>query len=153
MKEREKSFVVSLQKSSSSIPPYNALIDRNMCHYFENRMLQHHLLRTGQIDLTGRVVELEKNKFKLTVLDKEFKKAEEEELKRQADEAEMRYRIQRKRIMELEKTRKETLIGKLRKEKEFAKTILQTVRPATSLPSVRNTPARRHSPDGYQSSL
>ena len=145
IKERERAF--DLSTSRFSIPQYNALVDRNMCHYFESRNLQSHLLKTGQIDLTGRVVEHDKTRFKLTVLEKEFKRADAEEAKQRAEEEEMRYRIQRKRIAELEKTRKEVLISKLRKEKEFAKIILQTSRPSTSVSplSERKGTSDRHS--------
>lgn len=140
LKDRERGFLLSQQ--GSRIPPYNALIDKNMCHYFENRNVQQHLMRTGQIDRTGRVVEMDKNKYKLNILYKEFQRVEEEEEKRQADEAEMRYRIQRRRLLELEQARKEILISKLKKEKEFTKTIIQTLRPHTSVPSTRSSNKR-----------
>ena len=140
LKGREKGFILSQQ--SSDIPPYNALIDKNMCHYFENKYIQQHLMRTGQIDRTGRVVEMDKNKYKLNILYKEFQRVEEEEKKRQADEAEMRYRIQRRRLLELEEARKEILISKLKREKEFTRTIIQTLRPHTSAPSTRSSNKR-----------
>ena len=140
LRDRERGFLLSQQ--SSRIPPYNALIDKNMCHYFENRNIQQHLMRTGQIDRTGRVLEMDKNKYKLNILYKEFQRAEEEEKKRQAEEEEMRYRIHRKRIAELEKSRKELLISKLKKEKDFTRTILQTLRPQTSAPSLRSQNTR-----------
>ena len=99
-------------------------------------------MRTGQIDRTGRVLEMDKNKYKLNILYKEFQRVEEEEKKRQAEEAEMRYRIQRRRLLELEKSRKEILISKLKKEKEFTRTIIQTLRPQTSTPATRSSSKR-----------
>jgi hypothetical protein len=146
VKERERGFDLSMRKTNKSfIPPYNALVDPNMCHYFENRNLQSLLLRTGQIDMTGRVIELEKNKFKLTIIEKEFSRAEENEKKIRADEEDIRYRIQRKRINEIEKTRKECLLSKFRKEREFARDILSTVRPQTSIIATSSTGTRGNS--------
>ena len=55
---------------------YNSLYDPNMRHFFENKKVQGHLYSTGQIDRHGRVIDLDKNKSKLHVLEREFERAE-----------------------------------------------------------------------------
>jgi hypothetical protein len=61
-----------------------------MRHYFENPRVQKLLYETGQIDKHGRVIDLDKNKAKLKILDREFQKAEQLEQQRLKDEEEMR---------------------------------------------------------------
>lgn len=51
------------------------------------------LYRTGQIDANGRVIDLDKNKSKLAILEREFKEAEKTEEKRQREELEMRVSV------------------------------------------------------------
>ena len=64
-----------------------------MRHYFENKHTQYLLYKTGQIDKHGRVIDLEKNKSKLFILEKEFTTAEKLEEQRQKEEMEMRVYI------------------------------------------------------------
>mmetsp|Transcript_5792 Transcript_5792/g.13353 ORF Transcript_5792/g.13353 Transcript_5792/m.13353 type:complete len:111 (+) Transcript_5792:197-529(+) len=61
---------------TATMPSYNALYDPNMRHYFENTTIQSHLYKTGQIDKSGRVIDLERNKSKLNIIEREFKEAE-----------------------------------------------------------------------------
>lgn len=89
LEKREKGFQISgLQ--SVSLKEYNALYDPNMRHFFESKHNQSLLYRTGQIDSHGRVIDYEKNKSKLHILEREFKEAERVEEKRQLEEKEMR---------------------------------------------------------------
>jgi hypothetical protein len=46
-KEREAGF--DLAFSTSKVPEYNGLFDRNLRHYFENRKVQKHLSRIGMV--------------------------------------------------------------------------------------------------------
>lgn len=86
---REKGFsLTGLQ--SVQLKEYNALYDPNMRHFFESRHNQYLLYRTGQIDSNGRVINLDKNKSKLAILEREFREAEKIEEKRQKEELEMR---------------------------------------------------------------
>lgn len=86
---REKGFALTgLQ--SVKLKEYNALYDPNMRHFFESRNNQYFLYRTGQIDSNGRVIDLDKNKSKLFILEREFKEAEKIEERRQQEEMEMR---------------------------------------------------------------
>ena len=69
---------------------YNALFDPNMRHYFENKKIQEHLYKTGQIDKHGRVINVEANKSKVLILEREFAEAEKVEERRMREELEMR---------------------------------------------------------------
>lgn len=89
MKKREQGFdIVSIPHAK--LNEYSALHDPNMRHYFENSKVQRLLYETGQIDKHGRVIDLNRNKAKLNILEREFKKAEEAEAARAKEEEEMR---------------------------------------------------------------
>ncbi len=88
-KSREEGFNCR-NLGSYNLPSYNALYDPNMRHFFENENTQRLLYQSGQIDKHGRVIDLEKNKSKLFILEKEFKTAEKIEERRQKEELEMR---------------------------------------------------------------
>ena len=89
LKKREAGFdIVSIPHAR--LNEYSALHDPNMRHYFENPRVQRLLYETGQIDKHGRVISLDKNKAKLNILEREFKKAEAMEEQRLKDEEEMR---------------------------------------------------------------
>jgi len=90
------------------------------------------LYKTGQIDRHGRVIDLEKNKSKIQILEREFARAELIEERRQKDEMEMRYRVQRKRFNELERMRKEEILHKLKHDRDLSKEIINTMRSSTS---------------------
>jgi hypothetical protein len=87
--KREKGFALTgLQ--SVTLKEYNALYDPNMRHFFESKNNQYLLYKTGQIDSNGRVIDLDKSKSKLFILEREFKEAERVEERRQKEEMEMR---------------------------------------------------------------
>ncbi len=89
--KREKGFALTgLQ--SVTLKEYNALYDPNMRHFFESKNNQYLLYKTGQIDSNGRVIDLDKSKSKLFILEREFKEAERIEDRRQKEEMEMRVR-------------------------------------------------------------
>ena len=46
-RHREQGF--NLNVANDKLPEYNALFDRNLRHYFENRNVQRHLYRTGMV--------------------------------------------------------------------------------------------------------
>jgi hypothetical protein len=76
----------------AKVPEYNALYDPNMRHFFENRNVQRLLYSSGQIDKHGRVINLDKNKSKIFILEREFREAEKVEERRMQEEMEMRVR-------------------------------------------------------------
>merc|ERR550514_1141612 len=100
MRECEKGFNTS--SAPSEVPEYNSLYDQDLRHYFDNRRTQKFLYKSGLIDREGRVIDQEKNKSKLFIIEQEFKHAEKEEFWRLKEEAEFRRRIQIKRHEALE---------------------------------------------------
>ncbi|KAF1327825.1 Breast cancer type 2 susceptibility, partial [Globisporangium splendens] len=76
---------------------HNALVDRNLRHHFENRLLQHHLSDVRLIDQRGRIVDLERQKAKLSIIEQEFRIAEQNEKHRSKEEEKIRRRVQMKR--------------------------------------------------------
>lgn len=127
---------------------YNSLHDPNMRHFFENQKVQSHLYKTGQIDRHGRVIDLDKNKSKIHILEREFERAELIETRRQTDEMEMRYRVQRKRFEELERVRKEEVLHKLKHDRMLSKEMITTMRSSTSggLPKPKKTTKKKNAP-------
>lgn len=125
---------------------YNSLYDANMRHFFENKNVQSLLYKTGQIDRHGRVIDIDKNKSKILILEREFARAEMMEERRQKDEMEMRYRVQRKRFNELERVRKEEILHKLKHDRDLSKEIISTMRSSTSgtvsIPPTRDSMSR-----------
>lgn len=91
LRKKESGFTLG-NVNTVRLNSYNALFDPNMRHYFENKHTQYLLYKTGQIDQHGRVIDLEKNKSKLFILEKEFAAAEKLEEQRQKEEMEMRVR-------------------------------------------------------------
>lgn len=130
MKKREDNFNIS-NLGAVRLPTYNALYDPNMRHFFENEHTQRLLYNSGQIDKHGRVIDLEKNKSKLFILEKEFEAAEMIEEKRQKEELEMRYRVQKKRFNELERQKKLDVLNSLKAERELSNEIVATLRQST----------------------
>ena len=130
LKLREDGFNVR-NLGAVKLKEYNALYDPNMRHYFENKKVQKLLYETGQIDKYGRVIDLEKVRSRINILEREFKEAESVEEGLQREELQMRYRIQRKRFNELEKTRHADILQKLKLERDLSREILTTMRAAT----------------------
>ena len=130
LKLREDGFNVR-NLGAVKLKEYNALYDPNMRHYFENKKVQNLLYETGQIDKYGRVIDLEKVRSRINILEREFKEAESVEERLQREELQMRYRIQRKRFNELEKTRNADILQKLKLERDLSREILTTMRAAT----------------------
>ncbi len=91
LKQREENFNLNSLNFVKK-PEYNALFDPNMRHFFQNGKVQRYLYETGQIDAHGRVIDLEKNKSKISILEKEFKEAEKVEERRLQEEMQMRVR-------------------------------------------------------------
>ena len=69
LKDREAGFDLQSIKNSK-LNEYNALHDPNMRFYFENPSVQKLLYESGQIDKYGRVINLEKNKTKIHILER-----------------------------------------------------------------------------------
>jgi len=145
LRQKENGFQMG-NLNTVRLKEYNSLYDPNMRHFFENRNVQLHLYKTGQIDRHGRVIDLERNKSKINILEREFSRAEAIEERRQHDELEMRYRVQRKRFNELERVRKEEILHKLKHDRALSKEIINTMKSSTSgtvsLPPSRTSMSR-----------
>ena len=115
---------------NAKLPSYDALLDPNMRHYFENRSVQKHLYASGQIDRAGRVIDLERgrNKSKLQIIDQEFKAAERMEYWRQKEEEEMRYRVQKKRHQALDRARQQEKLMKMKDDRRIRQEIVLATR-------------------------
>lgn len=121
-KQREQSWGVDV---NAKLPKYNALTDPNLRHHFESRKIQNHLLKSGLIDHQGRVIDVDKSKSKLAVIEREFRNAEKAEFQRMRDEAEMRRRVQKKRHEALEVSRRQEMIAKVHEDRRIRRAILQ----------------------------
>jgi hypothetical protein len=92
LKEREAGFDLDFGVRSK-LPEYNSLLDSNMRRYFESECVQSHLLQTGQIDEFGRIINLEKHRSRLHVIENEFHRAEQREARMQKDEEHVRHLV------------------------------------------------------------
>ncbi|KAF4042014.1 hypothetical protein GN244_ATG05738 [Phytophthora infestans] len=139
LRQRESGFNLS-GVHQDRLPQYNALLDRNLRHHFESRPLQSHLNELGLIDQRGRIVDLDKQKSKLFIIDQEFKLAEEAERKKQREEEELRRRVQMKRHDALHNARQREKLQQLKEEKKIAREIIQASKgysSASNLPKSR----------------
>jgi hypothetical protein len=130
MKRREQGFDSNMH--NQKLPEYNALADQNLRHYFENRRLQNHLYDVGMIDKSGRVIDPDKHKSKLSIIQQEFKHAEKAEVLKQKEEEEIRRRVQLRRHMALKDARKEERISKIKEDRKLTKQIVQAAREYSS---------------------
>ncbi|DBA01852.1 TPA: hypothetical protein N0F65_006000 [Lagenidium giganteum] len=124
LRHRENGFNLS-GVHQEKLPDYNALLDRNLRHHFESKTLQSHLNTLGLIDHRGRIVDLERQKSKLSIIEQEFKLAEKMERRREQEEEEIRRRVQMKRHDALEDARQRERLQQLKEEKRIAREIVQ----------------------------
>lgn len=127
LRQRENGFSLS-GAHQERLPTYNALMDRNLRHHFESRSRQSHLNDLGLIDAHGRVVDLEKHKAKLSIIEQEFKLAEQAEQRKSRDEDEIRRRVQLKRHDALHDARRKEKLVQLKEEKKIAREIVQAAK-------------------------
>lgn len=132
MKSRELGF--DLGFTNEKLPDYSALQDSNLRNFFGSKNVQTHLYANGLIDGNGRVVNLDKNKSKLFIIEQEFKAAERADSLRRKEEEEMRHRVQQKRIEMLEKARRAERLQRIKEDREIRQQILAASRSAVSIP-------------------
>jgi len=82
------------------------------------------------------------------VLDREFKEAEKVEERRYREEMEMRYRVQKKRFDELERTRKDDVLMKLKQDHELSKEILGAMKGGSKKVVLKKKKNKNKSPMG-----
>ncbi|CAK4826044.1 unnamed protein product [Aphanomyces euteiches] len=147
MKRREAAFDSNVH--NQKLPEYNALADHNLRHFFENRKLQQHLFDVGLIDKAGRVIDPDKHKGKLAILQQEFKLAEKSELMKQREEEEIRRRVQLRRHAALNEARKEEKIKRIKDDRKLTKQIVAAAREY----STSSSPTSSGSSRGCKSAL
>lgn len=133
MQKREAGFSLAIR--NERLPEYNALRDRNLQLFFQNRKVQARLQASGLIDNAGRVVDLDQNKSKLFIIEQEFKAAERAEKWRRKEEEEMRHRVQQKRFETLDKARRADRLAKIKEDRAIRQQIQQVSRSALSIPA------------------
>lgn len=96
----------NLSTGPAQIPEYNALRDSHLGYFFRSKFVQRTLLDAGlvsgyaafrgthsfQIDKYGRLIDIEKNKGRLNIIEQEFRNAERAEEQRMREEEESRVR-------------------------------------------------------------
>lgn len=126
-RQREQAFDLS-GIHQNKLPTYNALTDRNLCHHFEGQQVQSHLRSLGLVDAYGRLVDLDKQKSKLYIIEQEFKLAEQAERRREREEEEIRRRVQLKRHEVLQETKQKEKWMQLKEEKKITREIIQATK-------------------------
>ena len=89
-----------------------------------------------QIDKGGRIIDLEANKAKLSIIEQEFKAAEKAEKMRLREEADMRSRVQAKRHETLERGRRAERLMKIKDDRRIRSEILRAAKGEVSVPPV-----------------
>lgn len=105
------------------IPEYQSLQDKALSKFYESRRVQGHLLQMGLIDHDGHVIDLDKHKPKLNIIEQEFSKAEKEEALKAREERDMRNRVQRKRHDALEHARVQRRMAKMKEDRAIQRQI------------------------------
>jgi hypothetical protein len=124
--ERERGF--SLSSAPAPLPTYDSLRDSNLRQYFETSAVQRLLQRNGWVDKTGRIVDLDKFKGKLNIIEQEFKYAEKTEFWRLKEEEEMRRAIQMKRERALLEAKRKERARRIKEENSIRKSLISAVR-------------------------
>eukprot|EP00514_Thraustochytrium_sp_LLF1b_P006480 CAMPEP_0184529748 /NCGR_PEP_ID=MMETSP0198_2-20121128/12563_1 /TAXON_ID=1112570 /ORGANISM="Thraustochytrium sp., Strain LLF1b" /LENGTH=172 /DNA_ID=CAMNT_0026921827 /DNA_START=162 /DNA_END=676 /DNA_ORIENTATION=- len=132
MANRDSGFNLRFHKEK--LPEYKPLQDKNLRHYFENKTVQSRLYSNGLIDANGRVIDLDKNKSKLHIIEQEFKAAEKQEYWRRKEEEEFRRRVQSKRYETLEKIKRAERLSKIKEDRAIRQQILEASRSILSVP-------------------
>ncbi len=130
----------NLRCVNEKLSEYDPLRDRNLQHFFENRNVQQHLLANGLIDGNGRVINLDKNKSKLHIIQQEFRAAERQEALRRKEEEEFRHRVQQKRLDTLEKIKRQERLNKIKEDHAIRSQIMQASRSALNIPGLTPVP-------------
>jgi len=117
-----------LDFGASRLPSYDAMKDANLKRFFSKAHVQSQLRANGVIDTKGRVVNMERNKSKVLIIEQEFKAAERAERLRKIEENEMRHRVQMQRLDLLEKARRAERLRRLKQDREIRVRILEASR-------------------------
>ena len=133
----------NLRTAQVKLKKYEGLYDPNLRHHFESRAVQHNLFRLGMIDREGRVLDIEKQKSKLFIIEQEFKSAEKAETMRLREEADMRQRVQSMRHETLERGRRAEQLMKIKDDRRIRSEILRAAKGEVSAPPVSKKGRRK----------
>lgn len=120
--DRETGF--RLSSAPAPLPTYDALRDGNLRQHFESRGVQRFLQQKGWVDKTGRIIDLDKYRSKLNIIEQEFRYAEKTEDWRLKEEEEMRKTIQLKRERALQEAKRQERARKIKEENRIRKGII-----------------------------
>mmetsp|Transcript_24494 Transcript_24494/g.55273 ORF Transcript_24494/g.55273 Transcript_24494/m.55273 type:complete len:206 (-) Transcript_24494:128-745(-) len=126
VEERERGFEV--RSAPAPLPRYDALRDTNLRQYFESRTVQKYLQKMGWVDKEGKIVDLDKFRGKLNIIEQEFKYAEKTEFWRVKEEEEMRRTHQARRERALEEAKKLERANRIREENRIRRGIISAVK-------------------------
>mmetsp|Transcript_29765 Transcript_29765/g.70340 ORF Transcript_29765/g.70340 Transcript_29765/m.70340 type:complete len:189 (+) Transcript_29765:92-658(+) len=146
--ERERGF--SLSSAPAPLPSYDSLRDGNLRQYFETSSVQRLLQKGGWVDKGGRIVDLDKFKGKLNIIEQEFKYAEKTEFWRLKEEEEMRRAIQMKRERALMEAKRRDRARRIKEENSIRKSLISAVRNQAAH-DIAKTSVDLHPEGGYDS--
>eukprot|EP00294_Goniomonas_avonlea_P017425 CAMPEP_0114553576 /NCGR_PEP_ID=MMETSP0114-20121206/7738_1 /TAXON_ID=31324 /ORGANISM="Goniomonas sp, Strain m" /LENGTH=134 /DNA_ID=CAMNT_0001738541 /DNA_START=212 /DNA_END=616 /DNA_ORIENTATION=+ len=101
----------------------------------------------GWVDKEGRIVDLDKHKSKLSIIEQEFKYAEKSEYWRMKEEEDMRRVIQAKRHRALEEAKRAERLARLKEERRVRQSIIRAMQLSKSVGAV-SLPAIKHGKPG-----
>lgn len=127
-------FVCNVPKSEEHLPTYDALRDGNLRQYFQSRNVQLFLHSMGWIDSEGRIMDLDKHKSKLAIIEQEFRAAEKMEQWRLQEENEMRRVIFLKRQRAFEEAKRADRQAKMKQERGLRQHLNKALSVARALP-------------------
>lgn len=120
---KEKQFDNNTAKVQ--LPEYNALRDSNLRQYFESPNTIKYLHRIGFVDHSGHIVDLDKNKAKVAIIEQEFKYAEKAESLRLREEEAARRMVQMRRHHALKEAQKHEKVRRLKEENRIRQELIR----------------------------
>jgi hypothetical protein len=130
-KVRSKSERVTKEKgfdtntANASLPEYNALRDSNLRQHFESPNVIKYLHRIGFVDHTGHIVDIDKHKSKVAIIEQEFKYAEKAEALRLREEEAARRMVQMRRHHALKEAQKHEKVRRLKEENKIRQELIK----------------------------
>uniref|UniRef100_A0A7S0V180 Uncharacterized protein n=1 Tax=Hemiselmis tepida TaxID=464990 RepID=A0A7S0V180_9CRYP len=128
LQQRENGF--STSSAPAPLPTYDALRDANLRQHFESRGVQRFLQQKGWVDKQGRIIDLDKYRSKLNIIEQEFRYAEKTEFWRLKEEDQMRRDIQIKRERALQEAKRQDRARAIKEENRIRKGIILVARNA-----------------------
>lgn len=122
-KQKRRPFVLDTQ-ISHSLCDYDAFTDVHLQHYFARSSVQQSLLDCNMIDCQGRVMELDKHKSKLFIIDQEIKRAIQMRQAKLKEEQEIKWRVLKKHEIYQAQQAQLERVQRLKREAEIRRQLL-----------------------------